>query len=85
MGCKNLLLQILIKKYGGFSNVAERSVESSFFRDIHVTNSWYLHFPKAYRHKNWTPGIFIGVKPIEPNQAGTGDIIMSRADFKKTL
>ena len=40
MGYKNLLLQILIKNYGGFSNMVDWSGEFSFFEDIHVRNVW---------------------------------------------
>ena len=82
MGCKNLLLQILIKNYREFSNMVDWSGEFSFFRDIHVNGS-HLRFPKAYRYINRTAGIFRGVKLLETTQAGAGDIIMLRSDFKK--
>ena len=83
MGCKTLLLQILIKHFRGFSSMVDRSGEFSLFRDIHVANGSHLYFPKAYRHIHRTAGTFRGVKLDGTNQAGTGDIIMLRSDFKK--
>ena len=65
IGYKDLLLQILIKNYRGFSNTVDQSDEFSFFRDIHVTNGSHLLFPKAYRHINRTAGAFRRVKSLE--------------------
>ena len=30
--------------------------EFRFFRDIHKTSGWYLHFRKTSDQQNWTPG-----------------------------
>ena len=57
MGWNILLSPISIKKYGGFSNVADRGCEFRFFRGIHIRNwCWYLHVHKTYEHQYWTPG-----------------------------
>ena len=63
----------------------DQSDEFSFLQDIHLTNGWHLHLPKAYCTKNRTAGTFRRVKSLETYQAGTSNIIMLKSDFKETL
>ena len=56
--------------------------EFSFFQVIlcwNLYNNWYLNFHKTYDHQIWQADTSIGFDSNEYNQAGTGDVIMSRS------
>ena len=59
-------------QYGGSGN------EFSFFRDINVTNDWFLHFYQTYDHQTWKVCTPIEVNIFETNQIVTGDVITLR-------